>query len=397
MKQWKRLWSHFSQFFQRQTSLFLALILGITVSFFAFQSLLGTVNYTIETIARQRYRTYSLDVSSSTMDQDDLATLSSLMGEEVQTVLLMTIDPEQPLVVGFWGTDQTEGDDWCTCLEGGFFTEEEMNGDQHIAVVSEEMYLPADVEWRRRPLVLNDHEYSVVGLGFSSMTTLLFTDGKLMMEYYPPADVVYKEGENDPVDLEHPWKLEYGSAILLPNHAYWQEGYSPDLVRIQAMPSLWGQEERFEQKLRLLFPEAKIIPPGDAGDWLSDAVRQNLIQAAVVTILAVINIIALFTYWLRSNQHTYLVYRICGARRHQLFSTVALQWGIIVTLCFFLARLLQWILKPMADYLHISLALSPVQALSILVGGYVVTMLLMSKTLWNLSGGTRQVLQKGRI
>lgn len=394
MKWYFLLMDHFKQFWKRQTFLFFVLIIGVTISFFAFNSLFGTINYTTTNIAKNIYRTYSLDFGDqySSVDQEKILDLIE-RNNEVETVAFFTIDQEKPLLVGFHSTPTTRLINWYTYSEGRFFTEEELNSSERIAIVADDLYIPADINWNEHPFSVDGIDYSVIGLSMSFTVSNLFTDPDLLNQYYPVN--IGTNYDSIKENNEGPWLNTPGTAVIIPYKTYLEQGYSPNLVRIEYKADYFNRLPEFQKQLQDLFPQAKVIPPGQLDERLYDSIKETVMQAVFVIALALVNILSLFTFWLWTNRDTFRTYRICGARQGQLFRALAIQWGIIVLLCFGLSRLLQFALQPLAEYLNISLTLTIPQILLILIGGYLLTLLLMSKTLWQICFSKKSLVFKG--
>ncbi|CZT57465.1 ABC transporter permease [Solibaculum mannosilyticum] len=395
MKWCSLLTDHFKQFWKRQTFLFLVLVIGVTISFFAFNSLFGTINYTTTNIAQNMYRTYSLDFDGQYHSSDQQKILDLIdQDDEVETVVFMTIDQEKPLIVGFHATSTTNLTNWYSRSEGRFFTEEELNSSKKIAVVTDDLYVPIDIRWREHPFHLDGIDYSVIGLSSDFTIPHLFTDRELQDEYYPNHNN-YMNVENEDDQTNTVWSNEPGTAVIIPYKTYLEQGYSPNLVRIEYKADCYNRLPEFQKQLQDLFPQATVIPPGQLDERYYDSVKETVMQAVFVIALALVNILSLFTFWLWTNRDTFRTYRICGARQGQLFRVLAIQWGIIVLLCFGLSRLLQFALQPLAEYLNISLTLTIPQILLILIGGYLLTLLLMSRTLWQICFSKKSLVFRG--
>ena len=73
------------------------------------------------------------------------------------------------------------------------------------------------------------------------------------------------------------------------------------------------------------FAGSEIQQPIRTEDININDVSQNIILFTLLIILALINIIALFTYWVDKNWRKYMIYRICGASSRNIYSIVIIE------------------------------------------------------------------------
>ena len=106
------------------------------------------------------------------------------------------------------------------------------------------------------------------------------------------------------------------------------------------------------------FDDCNITSPIRTEDVNIKDVRQNIILFTFLIILALINIIALFTYWINKNWRKYMIYRICGASSKKIYLLVVLEATIIALISTFLGSLIYYLSTPILKNIYINYVLS---------------------------------------
>ena len=75
-------------------------------------------------------------------------------------------------------------------------------------------------------------------------------------------------------------------------------------------------------------------------------VKEQIFIFSILIVLAQVNILALFTYWIDKNWRKYMIYRICGANRKKIYALVTCEAVIISIISTILGSVLYYIFTP---------------------------------------------------
>ena len=135
--------------------------------------------------------------------------------------------------------------------------------------------------------------------------------------------------------------------LWLPYKTFEKHGFFPlsvDLIFNQRL-----SDEQFltlSQVLTALSHEAILKVPEPVNTSIQNQYYLNMAIVIVVLILASLNILSIFSYWIRFNRRQYIIYRICGATSIAIIFLVMAEVLLISTLMFGLAFGLYRLLTP---------------------------------------------------
>ena len=108
------------------------------------------------------------------------------------------------------------------------------------------------------------------------------------------------------------------------------------------------------QFLKENFKGSEIQEPIRTEDVNIEDVSQNILLFTLLIILALINIIALFTYWIDKNWRTYMIYRICGASSKSIFIIIIMEAILIALLAIIIGITIYYITTPLLNSIYIN-------------------------------------------
>ena len=111
------------------------------------------------------------------------------------------------------------------------------------------------------------------------------------------------------------------------------------------------------QFLKENFKDSEIQEPIRIEDVSIEDVSQNILLFTLLIILALINIIALFTYWIDKNWRTYMIYRICGASSLNIYLIVIIEAILIGLLAITTGSIIYYLTTPLLNLIYISYVL----------------------------------------
>ena len=133
------------------------------------------------------------------------------------------------------------------------------------------------------------------------------------------------------------------------------------------------------QFLKENFKSSEIQEPIRTEDVNMEDVSQNIILFTLLIILALINIIALFTYWIDKNWRTYMIYRICGASSLNIYLIVTIEAILIGLLAVITGSIIYYLTTPLLSLIYISYVLDIKEML--LIQGIILLIILLNTSL----------------
>lgn len=130
-------------------------------------------------------------------------------------------------------------------------------------------------------------------------------------------------------------------------------------------PLTSDQRDSFEQILEQFFGNNTIIKPLTTGNHSIKDIKEELIKYSIIILLALINIMALFSYWIDKNWRKYMIYRLCGAKNSIIYSIIILEALFIALITTSLGIVLYYLSIPLLQKIYISYTLSFTEIISI--------------------------------
>lgn len=136
--------------------------------------------------------------------------------------------------------------------------------------------------------------------------------------------------------------------LYLPYKTFEKNRFIPQFVEIVFNQGLSDEQLlAFTQVLATLPNEATLKLPEPLNRALQNEYYLNTAIIVLVLILAIFNILSIFSYWIRFNRMQYMIYRICGAQSVTIAVLVVVEILVISTLMFGLAMFLYRYLTPL--------------------------------------------------
>lgn len=289
------------------------------------------------------------------------------------------------MLVGWKGENENR---WFVLDEGRFFNQSEVSAGSNVVVISAGLYNKPDFKYKSSRFAIDNIEFQITGIGILPANSALFIGQKNLYERY------YANGKSNHNYHEHEHGHEHDEETrydydyvpvdmhlqteIIPFTTYQKLGYRPNIVRLEYKYNNLSEYNNIIDKLLTLFPDAAIYAPQPPQQYYSPDMTSKIIQSLLLTIFAMVNIAALFVYWLAVNKPIHTIYSICGANKKEILALISIEWGIITFIAFLGSFLLQYIISPLVKALHVSFEFSILQYALTLVGGYILTMIFIA-------------------
>lgn len=125
------------------------------------------------------------------------------------------------------------------------------------------------------------------------------------------------------------------------------------------------QKNNFEELLLKYFDTNAIVKPTEANNNKIYQIKGELIKYGLIILLALINILALFIYWIEKNWRKYTIYKLCGAKNIDIYFLIIIEAITISILTNLVGIILYYITVPLLQKIYISYVLSIKEILSI--------------------------------
>lgn len=355
--------------------IFLSLVLGLSLSFYSFYLMYGSIQYTIRNFySGNEYNTYTIEIQN-TEKEVIYKNIDKLTEKGLKTALMMKTNDEKPLLIGWLGQNENR---WFIQNQGSFLDKSDCYEKRNVAVISDNLYPYPDVNYANYSYLYDEHEFSVKGL-FSSTTNYAFFYGcdGMYEKYYPTtvmeADTDHEEHHFES-DKRHPY---YNQAVLIPYTTFEALSYTPDVVRLEFTVSSLKVRERIGKQLTELFPNETILFPKAADGRYTKEMWYALFKSIVICIASTINIIGLFLYWEKDRMYVYQIYYLVGAKFIDLFKLNVFCWMILLGISLALSRFLANLTKPLTALLNIDVAMTVSQIVSLYLCSMILSFILL--------------------
>lgn len=117
------------------------------------------------------------------------------------------------------------------------------------------------------------------------------------------------------------------------------------------------EKNKFYTFLKNNFKNCNISSPIKSENINIEDIKENIILFTMLIVLALINIIALFTYWIKKNWRKYMIYRICGSSSIKIYMIIMLEVMIIALFSIIVGYLMYYISIPIFKSIYIEYVL----------------------------------------
>ena len=147
--------------------------------------------------------------------------------------------------------------------------------------------------------------------------------------------------------------------IAIPYTTFIENGYNIFAIEIIfEQPLNVEQQESLNKLLDEHFSQHLVIKPLMTNYNDINQIKGELIKYGIIIVLALINIIALFSYWIDKNWRKYMIYKLCGAKNITIYFIVVLEALIISIFTNILGIILYYITTPLLNKIYISYVLN---------------------------------------
>lgn len=121
--------------------------------------------------------------------------------------------------------------------------------------------------------------------------------------------------------------------------------YTMDLIVPNSLKK--SQKEEIGTFIQENFKNDEISLPQRIEDVKLSDIQSDIIMFSVLVILALINILALFIYWIDKNWRKYIIYRICGANQKNIYKIIILEATVICIISIIIGVTIYYLITPL--------------------------------------------------
>lgn len=325
-------------------------LLGVSVSFVALSLITGTVAYLINTSRGGNIAgTFSIEIDEDIDNINEVVDDLLETDEDITHLLLVTAKENEPMLVGMKGNYEQ----WYVLDSGRIFNDDEIKNAERVAILSSELYQKDDFEFLSYKYKINDKYFSTIGLSEIPTNRLLFSGSS---ELYDKLYGIASGSSTKDVDFHDDHDQEYlddetdveDQTIIIPYTTYLKMGFRPKVIRIQYFIKSNRHREEIMQSLEKRFPNQRLHVPDKPETMYSSEIIKNLFLSLSIFLLSIINIIALFAYWLGINRRQYNIYHMLGAKEKVNKAIIFIEWFFIVVLAYAVSLIIRIIISPFA-------------------------------------------------
>lgn len=358
---------------KKQWHIFIVLVLSIACSFLVFSMMTGVINYEISAAKKiSAFHTFSID-----LNQHEVEHLSSTIGElnkdaRLKTIILIKTSKEAPLIAGWKGKND---DRWFVLDEGEFI---DVSSESDVAVVSQSLYPGVAFVEGKHQVDVYGNSVPIIGVGIIPSNAILFTRAtELYNKYYVSNDSLWHAHDEDSGDEDSISLVN--ESVIIPMNLFLRYGLDTDIIRLEYSISENAEVNQINEYLSSVFPAATIYKPTLPETEYSRDMVITIIRTLAIIIFAYINIISLFVYWLIRQKRTHSLYMLCGARKCQIVTAIAVEWAILSVVGYVVFLIVQTLLLPLAVTMSIELVTDVRVHAAFFAILYVVSMVMMAR------------------
>lgn len=145
---------------------------------------------------------------------------------------------------------------------------------------------------------------------------------------------------------------------IIPDTTFYKDNY--DICGLEIITPIDISEEdkmEFYNFLKTKFNNSELILPTKNTTTLKDT-NYYTIFYIILMLLALVNIMALFTYWIAKNSRKYMIYRLCGASKNKIYCLIIMEALTICILSIISSIALYEISVPLLNNLDINYILN---------------------------------------
>lgn len=333
------------------------IVLGIASGFFAINISDGYIQYRLTSSQGMQYTTVSVYLDQTKLD---LGTLSDFIEQEplgpVNNLVLFTDNENQPLILG-WKGNQIER--WFSVNSEPFFSAEDMRTSARKVYLSDTLLPAGTKDYSNASFEINGVKHEIIAS--SSLMRYNFFRGTA---------------------LSADQRSETGIAII-PYSTYLKSGLSPSLMRIDLKAYRPGDRQRVHETLIKWFGESNVNYPMNYLTSQLSSMIYIYTTAALLSVLSLMGIVALFSYWIETNKPQYRVYLLCGASTWRVRSLILLEWSVISFAALLIAVSVQLLISEPLSTVYVYTNFSPFRIAAIFIGELLITTLLLSPSIRN--------------
>ena len=215
----------------------------------------------------------------------------------------------------------------------------------YIMIKSDGYFALNDMFILNKEISIRDKTYKVKALDQMNINFLKYLD--------------YINTENFRIDNIN--DIEVG---IIPDTTFFKDNYEIEGFEIITPINISNEEKvNISNFLESKFSGRVLLPEKEQTSLLD--INYYTIFYIVLMVMALVNIMALFTYWINKNSRKYIIYRLCGANNLQLYFLIVIEAMLICITSLIISIVFYYISVPALKLLYIDYILNFFEILTI--------------------------------
>ncbi|MCK5812599.1 MAG: hypothetical protein KAG94_06850 [Clostridiales bacterium] len=335
-------------YFKHQTFKFVLLLVGITASlfvlFFLFQS-----NYTVNVNKASYTR---IEIILNNIDNTNFINqkefINNIISNEYNTntryIKVATLISEENLL--FCGTWATEGILTHSVNEGRGISDFEIKSKQNIAIVNHSYLhnlLKEDINFGEMRIDVNNKKYIVLGKGSVYYPVHSYENTSFVSAIFKAFPFLNNYINNT---KDYSWRSYNIEIVMVPLLSYLENNHNISFIEILVPSNQTYNESLLISEFNHLFPFSIIKTKKEMMDFNKKAVRVQMLNYIIISIICLVNILSLFMFWLYSRKKSIAIFKLCGYSNIKIYNILLQQLIIIYSIGFGLALFLYKFILP---------------------------------------------------
>lgn len=374
---------NFIFFFKFRKKLFIVFLASLIFVYFALNTFIASIKYRVDSFNNMLdASSYTiLTVKDNPLHFDEIDEIINSY-DDLHSLLLINCDDEKPWTVGFMSKNYRS---WFIKSEGRYFTNEEENEGLNVVMPVYDLIsidkIISDNTWKD----IHEIQYQISNTNYTIVGTIaqwmLLNDVKI---YYDSTDSNVGAQPFSPIKLE-----------IVPYKNFIKRGFEIDAIKIGFNNKTKISLEDVKNALQKVNGNLTVLSPVKYEQTHSRDVISVIILNFILLFLCIVNIIALFSYWLHLNRKEFALMVICGATSCNIMLQMVLGLALMNVISLAIACILQWVAMPLFEAFKLNTNLSILELLGIFTAISILSFLLLIKQMLNISNSSNALKNKG--
>lgn len=247
----------------------------------------------------------------------------------------------------FCGTWAKDGILTHSVNEGRMISDFEIKGFKNIAIINHSFthrFTEDDILYSITKAYVLEKEYTVVGMGSVYYPMLSYSSRNykgVLNKAFPILESFLNLSNN------YSWRSHNTSMIMIPLNRYLNDEQTIDYFEILIPTNQDYNEKLLNAEFLKYFPSSEIVTREKMIDFNEKAVRLQLVNYLLISIICLINILSLFKFWISSRKKSIAIFKLCGYTNRRIYSVLIKQLLAIYSIGFCIALIMYKTLIPL--------------------------------------------------